>query len=80
MHCTLMRCFRQESDTGYAISILPAMIAIPLLVMEGEGQRGVRSSREAKGKRDIRPLSSSAVLRRDKGERRFVRREIGFCG
>lgn len=31
-------------------------------------------------KRDIRPLSSSAVLRRDKGERRFVRREIGFCG
>lgn len=85
MHYTLARCLRQKSDTEYAISILPAMIAMPLPAVGREGQRGrgVRSSRETKGthtSEDIRPLGSSAVLRRDKGERRFVRREIGFCG
>lgn len=61
----LARCLRQESDTGYAISILSAMIAMPLPVAKGEGQREVHSSREAARseghahKRDIRPLSSS---------------------
>lgn len=51
----------------------------------GDGGRRAMGGPFAKGtrtcRRDVRPLSCSAVpRRRDKGERRFVRREIGFCG
>lgn len=47
---------------------------------EGGGSVPPAKQRACTHKRDVRPLSSSAVLRRDKGERRFVRHEIGFCG
>lgn len=74
MHCTLARCLGQESDTRYAISILPAMIAMLPVTGEEKGVGGSGSSREGHTRTHERCSSFKLFCGSPTGQRRAA-----FC-